>query len=262
MNQPFWTALAFVLIGGVGFNLLRYALLAGGAHRILHSQPPTWGQRRKISPRRTTANQVQRDIKYSMLSIGVFGLVTISVFLCSRMGWTQVYPEVADYGWLWAAVSIPVMLIIHDTYFYWTHRLMHHPRIFGPVHKVHHLSRDPTPLTSYAFHPFEAVIEAGIVPVLAFTLPVHSYALLLFATLQFAYNVLGHLGYEFFPRWFIRSPLAMIFNSATHHHQHHQKVKCNYGLYFNWWDRLMKTNHIEYEATFEKNTRRSVASES
>ena len=28
---------------------------------------------------------------------------------------------------------------------------------------------------------------------------------------------------------------------------HHRLVKCNYGLYFNFWDRVMKTNHPHYE---------------
>jgi sterol desaturase/sphingolipid hydroxylase (fatty acid hydroxylase superfamily) len=29
-------------------------------------------------------------------------------------------------------------------------------------------------------------------------------------------------------------------------------VKGNYGLYFNWWDRLMGTNHAKYQERFEK----------
>jgi sterol desaturase/sphingolipid hydroxylase (fatty acid hydroxylase superfamily) len=33
---------------------------------------------------------------------------------------------------------------------------------------------------------------------------------------------------------------------------HHRLVKCNYGLYFNIWDRLMNTNHPDYEKSFNQ----------
>jgi sterol desaturase/sphingolipid hydroxylase (fatty acid hydroxylase superfamily) len=29
-------------------------------------------------------------------------------------------------------------------------------------------------------------------------------------------------------------------------------VHCNYGLYFNIWDRLMRTNHARYEEEYER----------
>jgi hypothetical protein len=35
---------------------------------------------------------------------------------------------------------------------------------------------------------------------------------------------------------------------------HHSKVHCNYGLYFNIWDRLMGTNHQEYEREYARVT--------
>jgi len=258
MNQSWWTALSFVAMSSLLFNVLRYVVFAGGAHKLFHTRPPKWSKGRKISRRPLQKKQARRDFKYSLISIGVFGLVGLVVLLFHQLGWTQIYMEVDAMGWTWFLLSIPLMLIIHDAYFYWTHRLMHHRKLFSAVHKTHHLSRDPTPLTSYAFHPWEAIVEAGIVPLLALTLPVHRWALVAFATLQFIYNVIGHLGYEFYPRWFIRSPLAKIFNTTTHHHQHHQKVKCNYSLYFNWWDRLMKTNHKDYEKQFLENTKKSL----
>jgi len=32
---------------------------------------------------------------------------------------------------------------------------------------------------------------------------------------------------------------------------HHRYVTCNYGLYFNIWDRIMGTNHQRYHEEFE-----------
>jgi Delta7-sterol 5-desaturase len=46
-------------------------------------------------------------------------------------------------------------------------------------------------------------------------------------------------------------------NTATHHNMHHQLLKHNFGLYFNFWDRLMGTNHPEYEQRFEEIAQRT-----
>ena len=67
---------------------------------------------------------------------------------------------------------------------------------------------------------------------------------------QISFNVLGHCGYELFPRWFVRSWLGRILNTATHHAQHHESNRANFSLYFNYWDRLMGTNHQRYEERF------------
>jgi sterol desaturase/sphingolipid hydroxylase (fatty acid hydroxylase superfamily) len=37
---------------------------------------------------------------------------------------------------------------------------------------------------------------------------------------------------------------------VTHHALHHEKFGANFGLYFNVWDRLMGTNHRDYECRF------------
>ena len=33
---------------------------------------------------------------------------------------------------------------------------------------------------------------------------------------------------------------------------HHTNVKYNFGLYFNFWDKIMHTNHPNYEDNFDK----------
>jgi sterol desaturase/sphingolipid hydroxylase (fatty acid hydroxylase superfamily) len=38
---------------------------------------------------------------------------------------------------------------------------------------------------------------------------------------------------------------------------HHHYSKGNYGLYFNFWDRLMGTNHPNYEKEFLKVAKRA-----
>jgi sterol desaturase/sphingolipid hydroxylase (fatty acid hydroxylase superfamily) len=73
---------------------------------------------------------------------------------------------------------------------------------------------------------------------------------------QLTDNILGHTGYEIYPRWLMKTPLKFFLNTPTHHTMHHEKMRGNYGIYFNFWDRLMGTNHPHYEARFLEVTTR------
>jgi sterol desaturase/sphingolipid hydroxylase (fatty acid hydroxylase superfamily) len=146
------------------------------------------------------------------------------------------------------------MFLMHDTYFYWTHRLMHHPRLFRYFHLVHHQSTNPSPWAAYAFHPLEAIVEVGIFVVFLFTIPIHTTHIVLFFLLSIIYNVYGHLGWELYPKGFNTSLIGRWINTSVSHNQHHKYFKGNYGLYFLFWDRWMNTLRVEYDEAFEKAT--------
>ncbi|MEO6039199.1 MAG: sterol desaturase family protein, partial [Saprospiraceae bacterium] len=151
------------------------------------------------------------------------------------------YTEIDQYGWTYLLLSVPLLLLVHDAYFYWIHRLMHHPRLYRSVHLVHHRSVNPSPWAAYAFHPGEAVLEAGVIPLILLLIPVHPISFFAFITLMLWFNVYGHLGYELFPLRTYTHPLGRWLNSSVHHNLHHEKFNGNYGLYFNIWDRLCGT---------------------
>jgi lathosterol oxidase len=208
--------------------------------------------RRKISGKGPRPWQISRELRHSLRSIVVYGLVDIPLVYAAWSGWTRLYSHIDQYGWAWYVASIGVMIVIHDAYFYWTHRTMHHKLFYRWMHRTHHLSTDPTPWAAYAFSPAEAFVQAGIAPVIIFTVPVHPTAFALFMFWQISFNVFGHNGYEIYPRWFLRTPLGFILNTPTHHNLHHEKFRGNYGLYFNVWDRLMGTNRADYAQRFEQ----------
>ena len=87
---------------------------------------------------------------------------------------------------------------------------MHHPSVYKWLHKVHHLSTNPSPWAAYAFHPLEAVVEAGIVVLIVFVMPAHPMAVSFFLLIMMVYNVYGHLGYELYPKGFSKSLPIMI----------------------------------------------------
>jgi sterol desaturase/sphingolipid hydroxylase (fatty acid hydroxylase superfamily) len=228
-----------------------YLLLAGLAWIMLHRLLSRTFSRRRINPEIPTRKQISREVLCSLRSLVIFGLMGGLVAYSAVSGWTWMYWRVERYGWTWLVLSIGAMILIHDTYFYWTHRLMHHPRLFRLFHRTHHLSDSPTPWAAYAFSPLEAAVQAGIAPVIVFTIPVHPLCFSIFMIWQISFNVLGHCGYELFPSWFLRTGLGRILNTPTHHAMHHETFRANFGLYFNIWDRLMGTNHAQYDQRFE-----------
>ena len=225
-----------------------YLIIAGFAWLILHFALARRLASRRISDKPMTFSQVSWEFLFSLRSLAVYGLVGGFMVFAVASGWTQMYYYRMDqFGWPWFFASIGVTILIHDAYFYWTHRLMHHPQLFLVMHHTHHLSTNPSPWAAYSFSTWEAFVQAGIAPLVIFTLPIHPLAFSIFMLWQISFNVLGHCGYELFPRWFVRSWCGRILNTATHHAQHHETNRANFSLYFNYWDRLMGTNHQHYE---------------
>lgn len=242
-----YTGMALVLLG----FLLRYLVIAGIAYLFFYQLRKN-KNRFRIQPRSPEKKIIRLEILYSLSTFVIFTAMFVFIWWMNRMEWTQLYFEIGEKGWIWFWCSVPAMLLLHDTWFYWTHRFMHLRSVFPYVHKVHHLSVNPTPWASFSFHPLEAVIEAGILPLIVLVMPVHPYALLLFLVAMTIMNVNGHLGYEIFPKGFTRKLLFRFSNTSTHHNMHHRLTKCNYGLYLNVWDRIMGTNHPEYHDHFDE----------
>lgn len=235
-------------------SLVRYALFAGFAWLLAYVLFRNRWFGRKVISQWPAASDMGREILYSIRTTAVYGVVGVVTLLAIRGGYTQLYRNFDDHGWPYFVLSIFLVICLHDTYFYWTHRLMHHPKLFKLTHWDHHKSKNPTPWASYAFSPIEAAVQAGIFPLAAFLLPLHFGAFAIFMLWQIGWNVIGHTGFEFFPRWWMTSGLGVVFNTPTHHVMHHERIHGNYGLYFNFWDRLMGTNHRQYQERFHQIT--------
>ena len=242
----------------LGINLIRYFLPAGLAFLIYYVWFRNRWQHTKIQPKFPTLNDYQREIFYSLISILIFVIIGVIVFVSPLSAYNQVYTDIAEYGWGYWTFSILLMIVVHDTYFYWTHRAMHHPRLFRYFHLTHHRSVNPSPWAAYAFHPLEGVVEAGIVVPIAFLFPIHLSALMVFLIFMIVYNVYGHLGYELFPRGFSRHPIGRWLNTSVNHNQHHKHFDGNYGLYFLFWDRVMGTLRADYDASYDAVDRKRV----
>jgi lathosterol oxidase len=243
-----------VFVGDYTLHLLRYLIIAGLAYLVFYLLFRRRALPRKIQPDFPAGTEMRREVLYSLLSFAIFAGAGVLTYVLYRLGWLQAYGDIGRYGWPYLWFSLVVLIFIHDAWFYWTHRLMHWRPLFRRMHAVHHQSHNPTPWASFSFHPSEAVVHAVIFPITALFLPMHPLVALLWLTYMTAMNVVGHLGFEILPRGFAMHPLFKWHNTSVHHNQHHRAIRCNYGLYFNLWDRLMGTNHPTYEAEYRRVT--------
>ncbi len=235
------------LIGG------RYFVVAGICFFVFYILLKRVLANKKIQQRFPKIGDYLREIGYSALTIVIFAAVPM-IFIHNETvsKYTTLYAGINDYGQLYFWAVFPIMLFMHDTYFYWMHRIMHHKKLFKLFHLVHHQSTNPSPWAAYSFHPLEAVVEAGILVVFLFTIPIHRLHFFIFFMFMILYNVYGHLGWELYPKNFNKTKIGRWINTSVCHNQHHQFFKGNYGLYFLFWDRWMGTLREDYDTQYEK----------
>lgn len=131
---------------------------------------------------------------------------------------------------------------------------MHRPKILRHFHNIHHKILYTSSFTSISFHPIEALAQAIFLPILVLFLPMHFSVLLALLLAMSMTTVINHAGVEVYPGTALRSPIARWMVGATHHDMHHPRYKCNYGLYFTFWDVWMKTEDAGFHKRFSDHT--------
>lgn len=233
-------------------TVLRYFIVAGIAFVLFYKLFNNKVIANKIQAKTAAKADFIRDILHSLQTTLVFTGIAALVFLTPLKHITQVSAAGTVLPIWWVVLSVPLSLIIHDTYFYWMHRLLHHPSIFRYTHLLHHRSTNPSPWSSYSFGFLEAIAEGMVLLVVTMLLPMNGTSVGLFILIGYVINVYGHLGYEIAPLWLRNTPLFEVFNTSVHHNFHHSKFKGNYGLYFRVWDRLMGTEHPDYVKEYDR----------
>jgi sterol desaturase/sphingolipid hydroxylase (fatty acid hydroxylase superfamily) len=235
---------------------LRYLVIAGIAWLVYYLLLRRKIAFKKIQQRFPLGKDYRREVGYSVLTVFIFAAVPWLLLSDAFVGYTWYYKDIHEHSTLYFWLAFPLMFILHDAYFYWMHRALHHPKLFKIFHLVHHKSTNPSPWAALAFHPLEAITEAGIFVVFVFVMPIHLTHLVVFFVVMMLYNVYGHLGWELYPKGFSRHWLGKWINTSVNHNQHHQYFVGNYGLYFLLWDRLLGTLRNDYEQRFEEITAR------
>ena len=230
----------------------RYFLFAGAFYWLFYKRGVAGFT--KIRPEAPPAGIVPKEIGWSILTSVVFAVSGAFMLHAWARGHTRLYTRIEDYGWIWFALSLPCLMLLHETYFYWTHRWIHHPLLFRRVHLVHHESFNPTPWAAFSFHPWESLIQAIILPALVWVVPTHLGILVAFLMVMTVLGVINHLGFEIYPRSMTASRLGRELINASHHNLHHNRFTGNFGLYFTFWDRWMKTETPDTNALYREGT--------
>lgn len=134
----------------------------------------------------------------------------------------------------------------YDMMFYWTHRLMHHPRLYKHCHKQHHEYHTPIGLAATHQH----IIE-GIIQLFNWYVPIacagwlnkkhgglHVSTLFCYNSFRWIETVDAHCGYEFPFSPFHIAPMCL---GARGHDYHHREFHGAYGAMI-FWDRLCGTD--------------------
>jgi Delta7-sterol 5-desaturase len=252
LSDPFWFLLA--VAAAFLFVIGRYLLVAGLFFMIFYRWFPEKWHKRKINARAYRKDQFRKEVLRSTVSAGIFALSGALILLMWQKGFTRVYIDVHAYPLWWLPISLVISLLLHETYYYWLHRWMHHPRVFRFIHKAHHDSHITSPWTAFSFHPLEGILQAAIIPVVLMVLPMHLYVVIFQLTIMTFSSVINHLDIELYPENFNRHFLGRWLIGATHHSLHHRQFKYNYGLYFTFWDKWKKTESPIYNNLFEEKT--------
>jgi lathosterol oxidase len=204
------------------FLIIRYFAASGFFHYFFPSSKKT---------------QIKRDIRRSIESSVVFAMMITVVIWGLQTNKTSIYFDLDHFPTWYGPLSLFLFLGLQDTYFYWSHRLMHMV-YFKQIHFAHHESRNPSAWTSFAFHPVEAFIQAIFLPAFLFTVPIHPYYLISGLMVMTLFGITNHLEKEIYPE-LLEEKLFMI--TSTHHQKHHKYVNKNFGLFFTFWDLVMRT---------------------
>lgn len=229
-------------IGLSAIIIARYFLIVAPIHWALWKRSPRTAQR--LSKREPTRATIRNEIRLSVISSFIYALPAAIVLEMWKAGGTAIYGGIPHGvgAWAWLPISAAIYLFAQDTWFYFTHRLMHHPKLFKHTHAGHHRSVQPTPWASFSFDPIEAVSSAWLLPVMALFIPIHWVTALVILMAMTINAVFNHAGWEVYPQGWVRGWWGRHVITASHHNLHHTKFTGNYGLYFRFWDRICGTD--------------------
>jgi sterol desaturase/sphingolipid hydroxylase (fatty acid hydroxylase superfamily) len=231
-------------------TLTRYLIFTFGVWLALWVVLKPLLRARKIRETTPPPRQLATEFLFSMRSMVIFATVSVLTYFLYRAGAYPLGPIADGWGPGWYGVSLVAGIAGLDTWFYWTHRLMHDPRLFRRFHRRHHRSHNPSPFTAYSFDIPEALLLIGFVVVWPWVFPMPSNAMNWVMLYQIVTNTLLHSGYELMPARRDGRPMLDFIVTTTHHDLHHAQAGYNYAAWFTWWDRCMGTEHPDYHARF------------
>jgi sterol desaturase/sphingolipid hydroxylase (fatty acid hydroxylase superfamily) len=232
---PFGLFVVTYWVGGFALLALEcpWAMPWARAIKCQPSAPPMpWADVRKIGKR----------VGLQQLTVYPAAQWALRLLVRGRCSFAPALPTAAE-----AVSHLLFFGLMAEIYFYHVHRLLHHPRLYPWVHKIHHEFTAPISLEAMYFHPVESVLNIGVL--LSGPLCLGSHITLVYAfTVIAVLNVLvHHCGHE------VPLDSPPFFGSMTHQHDYHHKVfNRNFGVIgICDWLYGTRAGYDEYHARWE-----------
>jgi len=210
----------------MNFNALR-------AHRVYKVEI---SKKQKLRELKTSWHVISDGI--ALYALNYFGLIQFSADTWQNIALTFVM----FYAWV-------------ETWYYFTHALMHKNKWLYKYHRDHHLSLVISPLSSISMSNVEKLIfyTSGwlvFMSLMSWVVPVSLYGIVAYYTYHFCISLHGHSNTE--ASRFNSAMTKLNMGSATSHAIHHARFNKNLGFSNMFWDKVMGTYAPDTLAMQEK----------
>ena len=139
---------------------------------------------------------------------------------------------------VWFVLMFPFLVIWSSFHFYWVHRALHIPWLYGIAHALHHRNINVGPWSGISMHPIEHLLFFTNF-LIHFVVPSHPIHVLFHGYMQATHPVFSHSGFDqLYVNNRERAKMGDFF-----HQLHHRYFECNYGTVEMPWDRWFGSFH-------------------
>ncbi len=185
-------------------------------------------------------NQIQTEIKRSMVSILMFGVLSFAMYEGLQRGFYKIKFE---FDFVTFILEATTLFIWNEIYFYAVHRAFHIKSLYK-YHADHHYSHVPSPFSAYSFHWSEGILLGAVMPVIMCFYDFQVISLMSLPLMSILMNVLGHSNVDFFPE----KEMGHILSFSKRHSLHHKIPHSNFGFFLPYFDQILKTDGTDVAA--------------
>lgn len=225
-----------IYFGTVVLNAMTYLMMCFPVYIIVNSLKKNQ-HTMVLNPKNYEPQQIQSEIKSSLLSILIFGFNSVIIRMLLD---NQLIQFRQDLNGLRIAGEVLLFLVWNEIHFFCAHRLLH-TRLFYKFHKEHHKISNISPFAIFRFHPIEAFLLSTVIPLMTLMLNIHMESVIIFVLISMTLNIIGHSGLDLFSSW------LSFFHFSKRHFLHHKFHKMNFGFLVPYFDQVLKTDQMKSE---------------